>query len=118
MKKISGILVAICLILMAVGCSTNTSVLDAAASLIQEDLGIDIVVESVYYNKEQEGCVVAFNSKGVGDIACIHLDTKEIGYESVSENLHGSALISYPYDSIWVYNVKMNGSSKGWEKLK
>lgn len=118
MKKIISTIVTVCMILITVGCSTGTSVSDTAINLIQDDIGNDITVDAVYYNKDQKGCVVVFSTKGTDDVACVHIDTEDVGYESVSEKLSGSALIDYPYDAIWVFNAKMNGSSKGWDKVR
>lgn len=71
----------------------------------------------------------------MSDIACVHLEDKSIGYESIflkmgekmndillsdeERQKYATRIIEYPYDAIWVYSVIANGTSgKEWKKVQ
>lgn len=113
----------------------NGSPASQAVKIVKEDYGEDVNITAVYYNKEQNGCIVEFTSNGIPDVACVYLNDKFVGYESVyekiSENVNDASLsneekqkyaiqaIEYPYDAVWVYDLFMNGTSGSeWEKVQ
>lgn len=105
-----------------------------AIKLVNADYGKDIDISAIYYNEEQNGCIVEFTSNGIKDVACVHLEDNSIGYESEYEELaekmdtaysdgdkqkYASEIVDYPYDVFWVYNLYMYGTSEsGCEKVE
>lgn len=106
-----------------------------AIKIIEADYGKDINITAVYYNEEQNGCIIEFSSRGMPDVACVHLADQSIGYESIYEELsektndtslsneekqkYAAQIIEYSYDAFWVYDLFMNGTNgSGWEKVQ
>lgn len=140
-KKLAVILIAsaivtiLCVICVVKLVSNNGGPAKQAIKIIEEDYGKSVDIKAIYYNEEQEGCVIEFTCDGMSDIACIDLEEKSIGYESVflkmGEKMNDTSLsdeerqtyavriIEYPYDAIWVYGVIANGTSgKAWKKVQ
>lgn len=130
------VIVAIICIVYAVKLSiSNDSPASQAVKIVKADYGKDVNITAIYYNKEQNGCIVEFTSSGISDVACVYLNDKSVGYESVyekiSENVNDASLsdeekqkyatqvIEYPYDALWVYDLFVNGTSGSeWEKVQ
>ena len=141
-KKVNPKMVIIPIILVVIICTVciikvvvdSGSPAKQAVKLINADYGKDIDISAVYYNEEQNGCIVEFTSNGIEDVACVHLEEKLIGYESEYEALaekmdtaysyedkqkYALQIIEYPYDALWVYNLYMYGTSgSGWKKVE
>lgn len=139
-KKIFIIPVSIVVILMCIFCilkliDNNNSPANQTIKIIELDYGKNINITSIFYNEEQNGCIIEFSSGGVSDVACVHLKDKTIGYESVYENMseksndlslsdsdkqkYAVQIIEYPYDAMWVYDLFANGTSGSkWEKVQ
>lgn len=115
--------------------SNNGSTANQAIKILEADFGKKVNIIAVYYNEEQNGCIIEFASGGMSDIACVHLDDKSIGYESIyekmSEEINNPSLsdeekqkyaiqtVEYPYDAIWVYDLYRNGTrGSEWEKVQ
>ena len=115
------------------GCGTNDPS-EKAIKILENDYGKNIEITALYYNESQDGCIVEFISDGKEDVACVHLDSEKVGYESKYEELsqkmqdasnsskqkekYASELIEYPYDALWVFNLTMKGTAdSGWEKI-
>lgn len=108
-----------------------------AINILEADKIETVNIQVIYYCKKVNGCVVEFSSNGINDTACIYLDDKKIGYESIfdeickeSEKIRNNPEISnedkrqdainslkYPYNPIWIYNIHVkDGISSGdWE---
>lgn len=138
---LAGVVIAIALVIFLI---TKLFFLVAgpgskAIKIIEKDLGSSIEVINVYYNKEEQGCVVKFYWNNTRDTACVHLDEKKVGYKSVSERY--TALVNNAitdedkqkyakqaadyqlnvYNAVWVYNSVVNGSKNeksSWKKIK
>lgn len=138
-KKLLVILIAIvaiiCVLYVVKLFISDSSLASQAVNVIKADYGKDVNITAIYFNKEQNGCIIEFTSGGISDVACVHLDDKSVGYESVydkiSENVNDPSLsdkekqeyaiqvIEYPYDALWVYDLFMNGTNgSGWEKVQ
>lgn len=138
-KKLLVIFIAIvaiiCVLCVVKLFISDSSLASQAVNVIKADYGKDVNITAIYFNKEQNGCIIEFTSGGISDVACVHLDDKSVGYESVydkiSENVNDPSLsdkekqeyaiqvIEYPYDALWVYDLFMNGTSGSeWEKVK
>lgn len=106
-----------------------------AIKIIKSDYGNSVEISAVYYNKEQNGCIIEFSNNGISDVACVNLEDNSIGYESVYEDIstkindtslseeeiqkYATQVIEYPYDALWVYDLFMNGTSGSeWEKVQ
>ncbi len=133
------IVVMVCVICVIKMFSNNDSPANQAINIIEADFGKKVNIIAIYYNEEQNGCIIEFTSNGMSDVACVHLDDKSIGYESMfdkmaevfSEKINDPSLsdkekqnyakqaVEYPYDAAWVYNLHRNGTrGSGWEKVK
>lgn len=138
-KKMIVILVLFFLIICGVGIililggSGNPA--KQAIKIIEDDYGKKVNITAVYYNEEENGCIVEFTSGGIEDEACVHLDDKTVGYVSVYEELtdkmqdeslsreeqqkYAKEIVNYPYDVFWVYNLVMHGpEASDWEKIQ
>ncbi len=129
-----AIFIIVCVICIIKLFSNNGSPVNQAIKIIEADYGKDVNITAVYYNKEQNGCIIEFTSSGISDVACVHLDDKSIGYESEYDALaekmdtaysdedkqkYALQIIEYPYDALWVYDLFMNGTSRSeWEKVQ
>lgn len=131
--------VIVCVICVVKMFNNNESPANQAIKIMEADLGKKVNIISIYYNEKQNGCIIEFTSNGMSDVACVHLDDKSIGYESMfdkmaevlSEKINDPSLsdkekqkfakqaVEYPYDALWVYDLHMNGTSKSeWKKVK
>ncbi len=109
---------------------------NVAVKLIKKDFGKGIIVESIYYNSEINGCIIKFSLDGEDNTATVHLDDKTVGYQSVFDELNEKSdravndeekrdcaeqIVDYMelYDIFWEYNLLMYGSEEsGWEKVE
>lgn len=131
----AGVVALICIVCAVKLFGDSGNPAKQAIKIIEADYGENISIISVFYNEEQNGCIIEFTNGGASDVACIHLDDKSIGYESVYEDIleksndlflsdeekqkYAMQIIEYPYDAVWVYNLFMNGTSgSNWEKLQ
>lgn len=132
---LSVIIIILCVICVVNFFSNNGTPLNQAVRIIEEDYGKDINITAVYYNEEQNGCIIEFMYHGISDVACVHLEDQSIGYESIYEEMtekindtslsdeekqkYAAQVIGYPYDALWVYDLFMNGTNESeWEKVQ
>ena len=112
-------------------------------SLLENDLGTNVTISELYYNKKLKGCFVEFETDSYYDSAAVHLDSKEIDYESefdyysaIAEELRNDIFIdeealheannnvislsSYAEWSFTIAIMEANGDFEynGWKKLK
>lgn len=131
--------VLVCVICVVNLFINNQSPANQARKIIQADYGKNINIIAIYYNEEQNGCIIKFTSSGMSDIACVHLEDKSIGYKSIYEKMseilsekindpllsneekqkYAIQTVEYPYDVIWVYNLLTHGTSRSeWEQVQ
>lgn len=114
------------IVLVLSGCGVN-SLSKKAIKIIEDDYVGNIEITAIYHNEEQGGCIVRFTNGLEEDVACVHLDTGNVGYESeydelLSKQNTSEELIEYVehyYNPLWVFNLKMNGTANSdWERIK
>ena len=119
MKLLIPIIAAVVVVLVVVAIfvfNGGNSIVKTSEKLIEDDLGTSISVKDVYYNEDEEVCVVKFVSKGETDFAMIFLEDESIYYESVLDTLTDPFdYILYGYDVVMVYNALEE--KNGWEKI-
>ena len=134
----SAIVVIVCVFCVVKMFSNNENPANQAIKIIEADYGKKVNITAVYYNEEQNGCIIEFTSNGLPDIACVHLEDESIGYKSINEKMseilsekindpllsnekkqkYALQTVEYPYDALWVYDLHMNGTSGSeWEKV-
>lgn len=104
-------------------------------SLLENDLGVSISVNTLYYNEEKQTCLVEFETRTTIDVAAIYLDSEEILYESDSDyyqrkfkNATSSAergrwsskVLEYSELIEWKFGVVSSGlpEKSGWKRIK
>ena len=129
------IVLLICIVAIIKIVVNNGSPAKQAISIIKSDYGKNVEISAIYYSEEQNGCIIEFSDNGISDVACVNLEDKSIGYESVQEEIsekvndtslskeelqkYATQVIEYPYDALWVYDLFMNGTSgSSWEKIQ
>ena len=130
-----AIVIIVCIICVIRILCNNGSAANQAIKILEADFGKKVNIIAVYYNEENNGCIIEFTSNGMSDIACVHLEDKSIGYESIYEEMsemindtslsneeiqkYATQAVEYPYDVFWVYDLIMNGTSESaWEKVQ
>lgn len=123
-------------------CNSTISIENKINKLLEDDLNSSVEIIKLYYNEEEQGCFVEFQTSTYTDKAAIHLDTGLIEYESefdyyaakaeelrnqnpINENeLHkyNQKIIdsSYPYwsFSVTVFEADGRPEDSDWERIK
>lgn len=130
-KKILIIPVGVIILILCVAFIISSSPASKAIKIVKSDYGKSINITEIYYNKNENGCIVHFTSGGVEDSACVHLKDKSVGYRSVfdelasymknsssrdSEKQYAKKVVSYPYDVHWEYDLVTGVTT--WKKIK
>lgn len=107
-------------------------------SLLEEDLNKSVKITALYYNEEQQGCLVEFTSGYSSDVAAVYLESGEILYDSdfdyytkkfnnaTSSSERGkwsSKVLEYSDLAEWNFAIaimKADGETEynGWKKIK
>ncbi len=132
---VGGVAAFVVILLVVKLLLSGTSPAGKATKIIETDLGYSIDVINIYYNEEQQGCVVEFYGNGIKETACVYLDDNKVGYESIynqyieqsnnavtneEKQKCAQRVVAYPYNVYWILNLTMNGTNdeSGWEKIK
>lgn len=131
---ICGIIVLCTLIVLSILLiMASNSIERKTIKIIESDLGYAIDVIDIYYNEDEQGCIVGFYRDGIEDIACVYLEDGKIGYKSTFEEYnrkmddaitnsdrrkYAEQLLDYPYDVIWVYRLLNSTDESSWKKIK
>lgn len=96
-----------------------------AMEIIMQDLGVngkELTFDRIYYNENENACVVYYNNGEIDDIAVVLLDSREVGYQIMFElaalgmelanteeqkQRIAQEIINNPYVPVYVYNVVM-----------
>ena len=95
-----------------------------AVKLVLQDYGQDIRASHVYYNKEDNGCLVYFSCNGTKDIAAVQFTNGNVGYDSTYNALANSKddrfmdYVDCYYDPLWRFNLEIKGEDAGWKEVK
>lgn len=99
--------------------------------ILKNDLGSSVEIIKLYYNEEEQGCFVEFQTRSYTDEAAIKLDTNEIVYKSdydywstrIGEHKYNQKIL----DSAWfagyqfsvaIYEADGRPEDSNWKRIK
>lgn len=130
---IAGAFLAALIVLVAL--FGNVGVADKVERVLSNDLGEEVIITELYYNKKQNACLVEFETYTTMDVAGVYLDSEKVLYDSdfdyyqrkfksaTSSSERGkwsSKVLEYADLAEWQFAVAMATSENdyGWKKIR